>query len=791
MAAYLQPPGRSGVAPPRFRQFAREHIGKLLTGFEQEMADAWEENLRLKAELEKLESGNRSAATPVLLTTPRLDSANAPWPQALMDSLPSLCEQYIEMHHATAPEDELQQDAASHELTGLGPSSPKPSNTLPLDSMPQPSNYGGVHIGDEAQPDAIGEEVNLKHVPVKFKDGTSFESNSGKHVAQEVRTSGELISLTPRADIQPTEIGIEEVHSELVKRQERKLISTALDQSLWKEAEGFISQSRQINKKSRGSTVTDERAARVSAEVVAQTYQREVDVKRMSKAIRNSTMAQNSSLEQRRRSKRKDSAKNADSGAVGVSSVDSGAVVSAENFNTKIDAAEEALRIANETGPTDIVCAALNEDEEEDDGPMTCQRRMAALVSHIYFDIFFGLVIIVNSVFMGVQIDFSVSHPDAETPGLFYALSYLFTLVFSIELCIRMIAEKSIFRFMWGTHSWHWNWLDIFIVTSSLVELVFDIIYFTSSHAAGGVTLGQMRIVRIIRLTRLLRVLRIGRIVRFIRALRILVFSILNTLRTVFWALLLLVMIIYVFGMIFAQVVSDHISSSSTDPGELGRYWGSLPRSIFTLFKAIASGVSWHDVVEPLGVLNPMWVGLFVIYISFTFFAVLNVITGIFCERAIESVRQDHELVVQQHLLNRALYIQTVKRLFKAIDVDDSNFISYKEFELHLRDEHAVAFFAALELETSDAWEVFRLIDTDEQDGIDVDEFVEGCLRLRGAAKAIDIAKMGFEIKKFHEGILRMLKSLGLAVEKTHKAAREVRELYTLTSDMPLRRSGS
>jgi len=346
-------------------------------------------------------------------------------------------------------------------------------------------------------------------------------------------------------------------------------------------------------------------------------------------------------------------------------------------------------------------------------------------------------------------------------------------LVFLFELIIRMLSYPSFCRFICSYDQWHWNWLDMIIVTSSLVEVVFDMIYFTSSSRNDSIDMSSMRIVRIIRLTRLLRVLRIGRIVRFIRALRILVFSILNTLRTVFWALLLLVIIIYVFGMVFAQVVSDHISSAKTYKPDLWRYWGTLPRSIFTLFKAIASGVSWHEVVEPLAVLHPAWVAFFIVYISFTFFAVLNVITGIFCERAIESVRQDHELVVQQHLLNRALYINTVKRLFKAIDVDDSNFISYKEFEVHLRDEHAVAFFAALELETNDAWEVFRLIKRDEEDGIDVDDFVEGCLRLRGKAKAIDIAKMTFETRKFHEGILRMLKTLGLAVEKTHKAVRE------------------
>ena len=44
------------------------------------------------------------------------------------------------------------------------------------------------------------------------------------------------------------------------------------------------------------------------------------------------------------------------------------------------------------------------------------------------------------------------------------------------------------------------------------------------------------------------------RIFRFVMALRTLVTSIFHTLKSLFWALLLLVIIVYVFGVIFVQV---------------------------------------------------------------------------------------------------------------------------------------------------------------------------------------------------------------------------------------------
>lgn len=49
------------------------------------------------------------------------------------------------------------------------------------------------------------------------------------------------------------------------------------------------------------------------------------------------------------------------------------------------------------------------------------------------------------------------------------------------------------------------------------------------------------------------------KVLRFIRAMRVLVFSILNTLRSLVWSLVLLFVIIYSFGILFADATIDHI----------------------------------------------------------------------------------------------------------------------------------------------------------------------------------------------------------------------------------------
>merc|ERR1712150_157679 len=63
-------------------------------------------------------------------------------------------------------------------------------------------------------------------------------------------------------------------------------------------------------------------------------------------------------------------------------------------------------------------------------------------------------------------------------------------------------------------------------------------------------------------------------------------------------------------------------------------------------------------------------------------------------------------------------------------------------------------YLESLDMTASEAWQLFRLIDADGSSGVDIDEFVDGCMRLKGDAKAVDIAQVIYEnrwlIQKFN-----------------------------------------
>jgi len=376
----------------------------------------------------------------------------------------------------------------------------------------------------------------------------------------------------------------------------------------------------------------------------------------------------------------------------------------------------------------------------DSESQMTLRKRLHKLVSDNRFEAFFGIVVFTNAIFIGYQVDTAVRQDREE--GWARVVNQIYTCIFTAELALRMMDAR--WSFFWQTNMWYWNLLDTVIVVISWVEFMLQTFFLDDGYASSRNS-SQFRVLRIVRITRLIKVIRVTRIIRFIRALRMMVHQLISTVRSLLWAVALLTLIIYVFSIMFSQAYLMNLDNNPSGEGlpeMLVQYWSTIPRSMLTLFQAVTGGVSWDDVSRPLSSMGSIPVLMFVVYICFAQLAVLNVITGVFCQSAIDSAAHDQELVAQAMLENRQLYADKLKQIFADFDESGSGLITMQEFRAHLKDENVRAYLDSMEVDTSDVLTLFRLLDSDDRAILQMDEFVAGCMRLKGAAKGIDMAKL-------------------------------------------------
>lgn len=352
-----------------------------------------------------------------------------------------------------------------------------------------------------------------------------------------------------------------------------------------------------------------------------------------------------------------------------------------------------------------------------------------------YFDYMSVSLIIINTLVVGLQVEAS-AHGHKET--FWDNVEFCNGAAFSVEVIIRMFALGG--RFFWDPDKDHlWNYLDITMVMMNFVEVVIDI-----SGAAGN-SLQNLLVMRLARLVRIIRVVRVVRLLRFLRPLRLLVHSIFGTLKTLVWVVLLLVAIIYAFSVVFTQAIAEMPVESQSE--KLQRFFGTLPKSLATLFKSITGGVNWEPVADALEEVGWLYVVFFVSYIVFALFAVLNVMTGHFCQGAIESAVTDQNEVIEMHLANTAKYTTQLRDLFQQLDPSGLGEVTLEGFQKLLKDPRLKAYCETLEIQVFDAWTVFKLLDTDGSHVIDLEEFVQGCVQIRGYAKTIGIKEILYELK--------------------------------------------
>jgi len=258
---------------------------------------------------------------------------------------------------------------------------------------------------------------------------------------------------------------------------------------------------------------------------------------------------------------------------------------------------------------------------------------------------------------------------------------------------------------------------------------------------------------RILRLTRVIHGSRFIRTSRFFRELRIMVTSLTGAMRTLVWSVVLMVCMLLVFGVFITdgavafQMSSAKETRSIAEGEEVRHFFGSVSESTVSLYMAVSGGIDWGELWKALKPLPWEYAAGFLTFMTFTFFALFNVVTSVFVETAMQRSQNDRDLLVQQEMEQKVEFVDTMQRVFEELDSDGSGSLSLDEFEAQLDDEHILSFMSTLELDIDQVRTLLTLLDRDGSGSVDIEEFVEGCLRLKGGAKAMDMAILQYQVE--------------------------------------------
>jgi len=419
---------------------------------------------------------------------------------------------------------------------------------------------------------------------------------------------------------------------------------------------------------------------------------------------------------------------------------------------TKSAHTDKPVRKASAASKRDALFADVRESHRDN------LTRLQRLTDSTAYEWFSGTLIVSNALFIGWQCQYMAARAEDDArahvvqrktePMFFIVCGVIYTILFAVELGARWVADGFIHFFQ--TREIWWNLLDVVVVLFGTLDSFMEAVL-----PEAGSTMGNITILRVLRVVRIVRIAKVIRVMPFFRELRMMVFSILGSLKSLLWVLLVLIILFYIFGIAFTAGALAHMDESEKwaedGTAPLRLFFGTLDRSMISLFQAMAGGNDWGVFYDALAPLSMQYRTIFLLFISFAVFAVVNIVTGVFVESAMQAHHLDREVIVHEELEAKKQYTDALSQVFAEMDIDGSGCLSLDEFERRLDDERVIAYFNYLKLDISDARTVFRLLDFDHSEEVSITEFVSGCYNLQGESRALDMKIMQCEVKYLTE----------------------------------------
>jgi hypothetical protein len=362
------------------------------------------------------------------------------------------------------------------------------------------------------------------------------------------------------------------------------------------------------------------------------------------------------------------------------------------------------------------------------------------VVQHTAFQYVTAVVILANAVLIAAASDYSMQHPEQPSNEVMSTGELACGIYFIVEVSLRLYVDR--ISFFSGLDA-RWNTFDLILALQAFFEQLQRIL-FTEMQA-----ISNLSFVRTLRLFKTIKLLRIIRLMRAFRELRLILVSLLGCAKAFVWACILVVTLNFLFGVCIMQscayfLADTHRRNAATEDS-IKKYWFSVTTSMMTFFMVSTGGQDWEVIAEPLLEVGTFPYVAFIFFIAIFTFVVLNVISSIFFEAIMSHAHADSAYIIQEMIDKKEDYINKLQAVFDEIDEDNSGEITYKEFCLVLENPILQAFVGSMDIEIDDAKHFFRILSKGGKRSVDVQTFVDGCIKMKGMARSMDLLDLLYQ----------------------------------------------
>uniref|UniRef100_A0A0G4FGS1 EF-hand domain-containing protein n=1 Tax=Chromera velia CCMP2878 TaxID=1169474 RepID=A0A0G4FGS1_9ALVE len=253
--------------------------------------------------------------------------------------------------------------------------------------------------------------------------------------------------------------------------------------------------------------------------------------------------------------------------------------------------------------------------------------------------------------------------------------------------------------------------------------------------------------------------------------LELLTWGIFHAFKALLWVGFLFSVSIYTISVLVTILYENDRGDPLID-----EFFGSVRKSMLTMFQIITLESWTNGIVRPAETVSPGKTYLFIFWVCFATFGLLNVLTAIFVEHTIVTAQADEQARKTQILQERKREAQMILSLMEEADENKDGNLSKAELLNMLENPDFVMKLLNLEISPEDAEALFSLLDVTGRGFVLRNEWMEGCLRLKGSAQAMDVVrvekmqqKLERQVRislKTQQAVFKHIRKLGDGIER-------------------------